>query len=195
VQFADPDFDAFSVRQLDNFPLVSLLQENGVTVFNEFTNARYFVNDGLERVDYITDRIENLDNDDDAVDHGDRKPDPGRSFRDLRRAARLELQRQILNEANYRPPGIKETLDKIPDLCYRAFNINNSLLKPKVFFEALDRLDLCLKRIKQVDAGVERACEMLNDLLTEIEQLLQDRKLLEQELEKLIQSQASDEPV
>jgi hypothetical protein len=195
VQFANPDLDGFAIWQLDDLPLVSLLQENRVSILDELSNASYFVNDRLERIDYISDRIENLDNDDDAVNHGDRKPDPGRSFRDLRRAARLQLQREILNQANDRPPGIKETLDKIPDFCYRAFNINNSLLKPKVFFEALDRLDLSLKRIKQVDARVERACEMLNDLLTEIEQLLQDRKLLEQELEKLIQPQASDEPI
>jgi hypothetical protein len=195
VQFANPDLDGFAVWQLDDLPLVSLLQKDRVSILDELSNARYFVDDRLERIDYIPDRIENLDNDDDAVDDGDRKPDPGRSFSDLRRAARLQLQREILHQANDRPPGIKQTLDKIPDLCYRAFNINNSLLKPKVFFEALDRLDLCLKRIKQVDAGVERACEMLNDLLTEIEQLLQDRKLLEQELEKLIQPQASDEPI
>jgi NADH:ubiquinone oxidoreductase subunit D len=41
-----------------------------------------------------------------------------------------------------------------------------------------------------VDASVEHACKMLDELLTKIEELLESRKLLEQELEQLLDAQA-----
>jgi len=180
---------------LNHLTLIALLEKDCVSFLDEFPDARYFVDDCLKGIDYIANSIKHLDNDDDAVNHGNREPDSSGSFGDLGRSPSLKFKGKILDQANDALPSIKQTLDKIPDLCYRAFNINNALLKPKVFLEILERIDLGFKTLKEMDSCLEGSCEMLDNLLSQIEKLLKDRKLLEQQIEKLIKTQASDQPV
>jgi hypothetical protein len=149
----------------------------------------------LERIDYIANGIQNFDNDDERVDDRDREPDAGGGLGDFGGAAGFKLKAQSLKKGNDGTPSIDKTLNQIPDLCYRAFNINDSRLKPKIFAEVLERLNLALEGIEQVDASVEHACKVLDELLTEIEKLLKSRKFFEKEIEEIFNPQAGDRPV
>jgi len=172
-----------------------LLQKNRVAGLNELSQSRNFIDYSLKRIDYVSDGIKNFDDKNKSVDHGDRQPDASRRFSDLCSAARLKFERQALEKANDGPPRVEKTLNQIPDLCYRAFNINDTRLKPKIFAEVLERLDFALEGLKQVDASIEDACKVLDQLLTQIEKLLESRKFFEEEIEKLFNPQAGNQPV
>ncbi len=195
MQAANSYFDRPAVFQLEDFPSVFLLQENRIGRFHRVPDSGYLIEDRLEVVDHIPNRVENFDDQNDCVDQRNGKPDAARSFDDFRGATQFDLRGKVLDYVEDGAPRIEQTLHEVFRLLYGSLNVDDPRLKPKVFAKIFPSLHLGLEAVKQVYPGLKGAREMIDDLLPQVEERPELRELVQNPLENLIEVEVREKVI